>query len=210
MTNPLSTLIQRYPDLRPAEGSIQAAYDLLATTYHSGGKLLICGNGGSAADSDHIVGELMKGFELRRPITDALRQRLLAENPEVGAYLADHLQGALPAIALNNHLALSSAVSNDTAGDMTFAQQVLGYGKSGDAIIGISTSGNSRNVLHALRVARALDMRTIGLTGRTGGQMRDICDVTICAPYDRTLEIQERHLPIYHTLCVMLELEFFG
>ena len=210
MTDILSTLQHRYPDLAPAIPSVRAAYDLLAATYHGGGKLLICGNGGSAADSDHIVGELMKGFELKRPIGDALRQRLLAENPDVGSYLADQLQGALPAIALTNHLALISAVSNDTAGDMMFAQQVVGYGRPGDAIIGISTSGNSGNVLHALRVARALDMRTIGLTGRTGGAMRDVCDVTICVPYDRTLEIQERHLPIYHALCVLLELEFFG
>ena len=210
MIDILSALQQRYPDLEGAIPSIQVAYDLLAASYHGGGKLLICGNGGSAADSDHIVGELMKGFELKRPVGDALRERLLRENPDVGVYLADHLQGGLPAIALTNHLALISAVSNDTAGDMIFAQQVLGYGKPGDAIIGISTSGNSRNVLHALRVARALDLRTIGLTGRSGGQMRDLCDVTICVPYDRTLEIQERHLPIYHTLCVMLELEFFG
>jgi D-sedoheptulose 7-phosphate isomerase len=210
MSQILDTLQQRYPDLTDTIPSVQAAYDALAATYHGGGKLLICGNGGSAADSDHIVGELMKGFELRRPIPDALRERLQAENPDVGAYLADKLQGALPAIALTNHHALMSAISNDTAGDMIFAQQVLGYAKPGDAIIGISTSGNSANVLHALRVARALDMRTIGLTGRSGGKMRDICDVTICVPYDRTLEIQERHLAIYHALCIMLEQEFFG
>ena len=175
-----------------------------------GGKLLVCGNGGSAADSDHIVGELMKGFELQRPISDDLRRRLERENPETGAYIADKLQGALPAISLANHHALISAISNDTAGDMVFAQQVLGYGKPGDALIGISTSGNSRNVLHALRVARALDMRTIGLTGRSGGTMVDICDVTVCAPSDRTLEIQERHLAIYHALCIMLERAFFA
>lgn len=210
MTDTLSTLQQRYPDLAPISGAIQAAYDLLARCFRDGGKLLVCGNGGSAADSDHIVGELMKGFELKRPIGDALRARLERENPDVGASLADRLQGALPAIALTNHHALMSAISNDTAGDMIFAQQVLGYGKPGDVLVGISTSGNSPNVLHALRVARALDVRTIGLTGRGGGTMRDICDVTVCAPSDRTLEIQERHLAIYHALCIMLELEFFA
>lgn len=210
MSQTLDTLQQRYPDLTDTIPAVQAAYDALAATYHGGGKLLICGNGGSAADSDHIVGELMKGFELRRPIPAALRERLQAENPGVGAYLAEKLQGALPAIALTNHHALMSAISNDTAGDMIFAQQVLGYAKPGDAILGISTSGNSANVLHALRVARALDMRTIGLTGRSGGTMRDVCDVTVCVPYDRTLEIQERHLAIYHALCIMLETAFFG
>jgi phosphoheptose isomerase len=206
----LHDLIERYPDLESALGSIEAAYDLLSTTYHNGGKLLICGNGGSASDSDHIVGELMKAFERKRPVADDLRQRLQTQNPQIGAYLADHLQGALPAISLSGHAALMTAISNDVAGDMIYAQQVLGYGRKGDTLIGISTSGNSANVLHALHVAKALDLNTIGLTGRTGGAMRDLCDVTICAPYDRTSAVQERHLPIYHALSVMLEQEFFA
>ena len=206
----LVDLIERYPDLESALGSIQAAYDLLSTTYHKGGKLLICGNGGSASDSDHIVGELMKAFERKRPIADNLRQRLQTQNPQMGAYLADHLQGALPAISLSGHAALMTAISNDVAGDMIYAQQVLGYGRKGDTLIGISTSGNSANVLHALCVAKVLDVNTIGLTGRTGGAMRDLCDVTICVPYDRTAVVQERHLPIYHALSVMLEQEFFA
>src|SRR5215207_4538213 len=142
----LTSLIQHYPDLKYCVADIDAAYNLLSTTYRNGGKLLICGNGGSAADSDHIVGELMKGFELKRPIKDDLRQRLNEINPEVGTYLADHLQGALPAISLSAHAALASAVINDTAGEMTFAQQVLGYGVKGDTLIGISTSGNALNV----------------------------------------------------------------
>ena len=210
MNQTLSTLEQRYPDLEPCLPSIEAAYHLLVATYREGGKLLICGNGGSAADSDHIVGELMKGFELRRPLGDELRRRLQAVDPAAGAYLADRLQGALPAISLSSHAALSTAIGNDIAGDVIFAQQVLGYGHKGDALIGISTSGSSANVLHALRVARALELRTIGFTGRTGGKMRDLCDVTICVPYDRTLEIQERHLAIYHALCILIELEFFA
>lgn len=206
----LLDLQTRYPDLIGCVDSIQAAYDLLRTTYQAGGKLLICGNGGSAADSDHIVGELMKAFERPRPINAALRQRLQHIHPQIGAYLADHLQGALPAIALSGHAALMTAISNDIAGDMIFAQQVLGYGVQGDTVIGISTSGNSTNVLHALYVAQALGLHTIGLTGQSGGTLRDVCDVTITVPYTRTAAVQERHLPIYHALCIMLETEFFG
>ncbi|MBI1279266.1 MAG: SIS domain-containing protein [Anaerolineaceae bacterium] len=210
MHKELLNLLEHYPDLEPCITDIDSAFNLLRTTYQNKGKLLVCGNGGSAADSDHIVGELMKGFELKRPIGDDLRQRLSEINPDMGTYLADRLQGALPAISLSAHAALASAVINDTAGDMTFAQQVLGYGVKGDTLIGISTSGNSVNVRYALTVARALGLHTIGLTGKTGGKMRELCDVTICVPNDRTLAIQERHLPIYHTLCIMLEQEFFG
>jgi D-sedoheptulose 7-phosphate isomerase len=205
----LADLIQRYPDLESTISSIQAAYDLLSATYHTSGKLLICGNGGSAADSDHIVGELMKAFERKRPIGDDLRQRLQNLNPQAGAYLADHLQGALSAISLSSHAALTTAISNDIASDMVFAQQVLGYGVKGDVLIGISTSGNSTNVLNALYVAKALELRTIGLTGKSGGAMAELCDVTICVPYERTAAVQERHLPIYHALSVILEQEFF-
>ncbi len=203
-------LQQRYPDLGDTVPSVQAAYQILSATFHAGGKLLICGNGGSAADSDHIVGELMKGFELPRPIDEELRQRLTRFDVERGAYLASRLQKALPAISLSGHAALSTAISNDTAGDMVYAQQVLGYGRAGDTLIGISTSGHSANVLNALHVASALEMHTIGLTGQSGGKMRDLCEVTICAPSQRTLEIQERHLAIYHALCIALEQEFFG
>ncbi len=210
MHSELVKLLENYPDLQPCISDVGAAYNLLSTTYHAGGKLLICGNGGSAADSDHIVGELMKGFELKRPIKEDLRQKLTDLNPEMGAYLADHLQGALPAISLSAHAALASAVTNDTDGNMTFAQQVLGYGVKGDTLIGISTSGNSLNVRYALIVAKALGLNTIGLSGKTGGKMRDLCDVTISVPNERTLAIQERHLPIYHTLCIMLEQEFFA
>jgi D-sedoheptulose 7-phosphate isomerase len=206
----LETLQQRYPDITECIPSVEAAYQLLHTTFASGGKLLICGNGGSASDSDHIVGELMKGFELKRPIANDLRARLTQIGQERGRYLADHLQGALPTISLSSHAALSTAISNDVAGDMVFAQQVLGYGRKGDTLIGISTSGNSANVLNALHVAQALEVNTIGLTGKSGGKMRDLCQVMICVPYERTLEIQERHLAIYHVLCLLLEQDFFG
>lgn len=206
----LNRLEHRCPDIASCIPAVEAAYAALCATFHAGGKLLICGNGGSAADSDHIVGELMKGFERKRPISEELRQRLAQVGQGRGVYLADHLQGALPAISLSAHTALATAISNDAAWEMVFAQQVLGYGKKGDALIGISTSGNAANVLNALHVARALELRTIGLTGRSGGSMRDLCDIVICVPYERTLEIQERHLAIYHTLCLMLEQEFFG
>jgi D-sedoheptulose 7-phosphate isomerase len=206
----LERLVTRYPDLEPVIPSVEAACKALRETFRAGGILLICGNGGSAADSDHIVGELMKGFELKRPIGAALRERLARIEPERGNYIADRLQRALPAVSLSAHAALNSAIANDTAGDMVYAQQVLGYGLPGSAVLGVSTSGNATNVLNALQVARALDLRTVGLTGRTGGFMRDLCDVAICVPYDRTSDIQERHLAIYHSICIMLELEFFG
>jgi phosphoheptose isomerase len=206
----LERLAQQYPDIQACLPAVQAAYDVLRLAFSNGGRLLICGNGGSAADSDHIVGELMKGFERQRPVHDELRQRLLAVESERGAYLADRLQGALPAISLSSHAALATAISNDVAADMVFAQQVLGYGRAGDVLLAISTAGNADNVLNALHVARALGLRTIGMTGQTGGKMRALCDVAICVPHQRTLQIQERHLPIYHALCIMLEEAFFA
>jgi phosphoheptose isomerase len=206
----LEKLKQDYPDLEPCIADIEAAYTLLRDTYRGGGKVLICGNGGSAADSGHIVGELMKGFESKRPITEKMRQKLLQIDLKTGTYLADHLQGALPTISLSEHTALIAAIGNDVAADMIFAQQVFGMGQAGDVLIGISTSGNSSNVLYAFRVAQALEIYTIGLTGEPGGDMRGVCDVTICVPYQHTAIVQERHLPVYHALCRMLEQEFFG
>lgn len=206
----LDTLLTRYPDLAPCQAGIAQAFQLLASSFRGGGKLLVCGNGGSAADSEHIVGELMKGYMLRRPIPADVRAKLLAANPSNAAYLADHLQGALPAISLVSQSSLLSAFANDVAADMGYAQQVYGYGRAGDSVWGISTSGNARNVIHALQVAQALGLRTIGLTGRTGGALLPFCDVAICVPSDITPDIQERHLAIYHALCLMLEQEFFA
>jgi len=209
MNTILQTLIHRYPDLAACAADIQAAYALLADTYRQGGKVLICGNGGSAADSEHIVGELMKGYLAPRPIPDGFRQQFLAAFPAHGAYLADHLQGALPAISLVSQTSFLTAYANDVAADMVFAQQVFGYGRPGDALLAISTSGQASNVLHALRVARALGLRTIGLTGQDGGAMKDLCDVVIRVPGQRSPEIQERHAAAYHALCALLEEEFF-
>ncbi len=204
-----TNLVARYPDLAGCAGDIASAFDLLRIMFEAGGTLLICGNGGSAADCEHIVGELMKGFRSKRPLSPDRRALLCAAEPEHGDYLADHLQGALPAISLVSQSGLMTAFANDVAPDMVFAQQVYGYGRAGDTLLGISTSGTSRNVLHALRVARAMKLRTIGLTGQDGGTMVGLCDVTIRVPYTDTARIQERHLPIYHTLCAMLEETFF-
>ncbi|HEX3051350.1 MAG TPA: SIS domain-containing protein [Aggregatilineaceae bacterium] len=210
MYSRISDLIHRYSDLTPCAGDITAAFEMLKTIFEAGGKLLICGNGGSAADSEHIVGELMKGFRLRRPLPAADRERLSTANPDQANYLATHLQGALPAVALVGHSSLFTAFINDVAADMVFAQQVYGLGRPGDALLSISTSGNASNVLNAVRVARAFGLHTLGLTGPSGGTLRELCDVTICVPGADTAQIQEHHLPVYHTLCSMLEETFFG
>lgn len=176
----------------------------------NGGKILVAGNGGSAADVEHIVGELMKGFKLpRKPETD-FAEKLVAENQELGAVLAENLQGALPAIALDGHSALSTAYMNDCEPLLCFAQQVNGYGKSGDVFLGISTSGNSKNVLFAATTAHAKGMKVIGLTGAKDSKLKDMSDVCIKAPQTETYMIQELHLPIYHCLCLMLEDKFFA
>lgn len=209
MHRALEKLIEKYPELEGCLPAINEAFEHLRDCYRQGGKLLLCGNGGSAADCEHIVGELMKGFMLKRPVDDAFRKDLNRRYPKDGDYLSDHLQGALPAISLVSHAALKTAFSNDVAADMVFAQQVYGYGNHGDVVIGISTSGNSKNVIHALKVAQAKGLKTIGLTGKDGGFMKDICDVAIIVPWEETPDIQERHLPIYHALCIMLEEAFF-
>ncbi|WP_246096659.1 D-sedoheptulose-7-phosphate isomerase [Paenibacillus sinopodophylli] len=202
-------LITKYPDLSSCKEDIVAAYHCLSKAFRSEGKLLVCGNGGSAADSDHIVGELMKGFMSKRPLSADRRGLLESVFKEDGTYLAEHLQGGLPAISLVSHSALMTAYSNDVAADMVFAQQVYGLAKPEDVLMAISTSGNSDNVVRAVQVAHALGVPTIGLTGNVGGRLADLCTVTIRVPWDRTPDIQERHLPIYHILCMMVEQEFF-
>ena len=206
----VETRIKRYPDLQQIEKKILDSFFLLKECYKNGGKLLIAGNGGSAADAEHIVGELMKGFKLsRKPKTD-FAKKLIGENEELGTILAQNLQGALPAIALDGHLALSTAYMNDCEPLLCFAQQVNGYGKSGDIFLGISTSGNSKNVLYAAITARARGMKVVGLTGAKHNKLEQISDVCIKVPADETYMIQELHLPVYHCLCLMLEEEFFG
>lgn len=210
MNEKLIRLIEKYPDLEECLPELQAALGLLKVCYQNAGKVLVCGNGGSAADSEHIVGELMKGYLLDRPVPEAFSRRLREAYPVDGAYLAERLQGALPAISLVSQSSLLTAYANDVAADMIFAQQVYGYGRPGDVLIGISASGNARNVLYALQVARALELKTIGLTGATGGDMRPVCDAVIGVPWQQIADIQERHVAVYHALCAILEEEFFA
>ena len=199
----LEELTRRYPDLEPIISDVEAAFDAVVAMYAQGGKLLVCGNGGSAADSDHIVGELMKGMCMARPLKSAVLDQL-ADPMD-----ASRLQQGLPAISLTAHTGLITAIVNDQGSDLIFAQQVLGYGRAGDVLWGLSTSGRSIDVLYALQVAKALSLTTIAMTGRSGGAMPPWSDVLIRVPYDLTHEVQERHLPIYHTLCRMIEQEFF-
>ena len=206
----IDLLMERYPSLESAMNDIVAAYLLLEESYKNGGKLLVAGNGGSAADAEHIVGELMKGFKLPRKPEADFAEKLVEENQELGSVLAENLQGALPAIALDGHPALSTAYMNDCEPLLCFAQQVNGYGKSGDVFLGISTSGNSKNVLYAATTAHAKGMKVIGLTGAKDSKLKDMSDVCIKAPQTETYMIQELHLPIYHCLCLMLEDNFFA
>lgn len=203
-------LCERYPILKTVESDIVAVYQVLEKSYKNGGKLLVAGNGGSAADAEHIVGELMKGFKLSRKPRADFAEKLIRENAEWGAVLAENLQGALPAIALDGHLALSTAYMNDCEPLLCFAQQVNGYGKEGDVFLGISTSGNSKNVLYAAITAHAKGMKVIGLTGAKRSKLEQMSDVCIKVPQTETYMIQELHLPVYHCLCLMLEDEFFG
>lgn len=205
----IEQLIESYPDLMDCKADFLKALDLIINSYRGGGKVLVCGNGGSASDALHIVGELMKGFMSLRPLPLKDRQKLLSKNPAEGEFLANHLQGALPAVSLVSETSLISAYANDVDPQMTFAQQVYGLGRPGDVLIAISASGNSVSILNASRVAQSFDLHTIGLSGPTGGMLKSICDITICAPGDSIPEVQERHLPIYHALCLALEQEFF-
>ena len=206
----IDLLVERYPSLESAKNDIVAAYLLLEESYENGGKLLVAGNGGSAADAEHIVGELMKGFKLPRKPEADFAEKLVEENQELGSVLAENLQGTLPAIALDGHPALSTAYMNDCEPLLCFAQQVNGYGKLGDVFLGISTSGNSKNVLYAATTAHAKGLKVIGLTGAKDSKLTDMSDVCIKAPQTETYMIQELHLPIYHCLCLMLEDKFFA
>lgn len=206
----LDNLILRYPNLNVSYDDILQATNILIKTFNDNKKLLICGNGGSASDSLHIVGELMKSFVLKRSLNSEIKSKLsiISDNSE---YFINNLQMPLPAIALVNETALITAYSNDVNPDLVFAQQVLGYGSSGDCLLAISTSGNSANVIYAVKVAKALGLSVIGLTGNNcNSKLNTISDVCIKVPESETFKIQELHLPIYHAICLMLEEEFFG
>ncbi|MGI5854826.1 MAG: D-sedoheptulose-7-phosphate isomerase [Candidatus Merdivicinus sp.] len=205
----LDDLIAHYPVLASCSESIQTAFWLMRDSFRQGGKLLICGNGGSAADCDHITGELMKGFLLKRPLP-AEHKAALCQMGEAGQLLAEKLQRALPCIPLTGCPALTTAFSNDVDPLLTFAQQVHGYGRPGDVLLAISTSGNAKNAILAVYTAKAAGLKTIGLTGSAGGKLCQLCDTAIRVPENETFRIQELHLPVYHALCAMLESEFFG
>jgi len=205
----LQQLITRYPLLESVAGSIELAYKIIFESFRKGGKLLIAGNGGSASDAEHIVGELMKGFIKKRILPENFIKTISEINENAAAYLVPRLQPGLSAIALTGHISLNTACINDIDGDITFAQQVYGYGKEDDVFLGISTSGNANNVFYASIVARAKKLKVISLTGGNGGKLKNVSDVSIIAPETETYKIQELHLPIYHCLCIMIEESFF-
>lgn len=197
-----------YPALKSCQEDIKAAYDCLCCTYDNGKKVLVCGNGGSAADSEHIVGELMKGFRLKRELSNKQKAAfLLYDN---GEHLASNLQNALPAYSLVSQSSLITAYMNDVSADMIFAQQVYGYAKKSDTLIALSTSGNSENIVNAARVARVLDCKVISITGEDGGKLKADSTVCIKIPAKEPYAVQELTLPVYHALCAALEERFFG
>ena len=205
----LSDLIRRYPQLDEEKENIKNTFAVMAESFKNGGKLLVAGNGGSAADSEHIVGELMKGFVKKRPLDLQYRKKLIAADPVLGENLAAKLQGALPAVSLTGHPALATAYLNDVDPVLGMAQQVNSLGNKGDIFLAISTSGNSSNMIYAAVAAKAKGMIVAALTGKDGGKLKKYADVVIKAKETETYKIQELHLPIYHTLCLMLEEEFF-
>ena len=206
----INLLTKRYPVLEAIRKELIEAYLILEESYEHGGKLLVAGNGGSAADSEHSVGELMKGFKMPRKMNSDFANHLKVVDDELGTVLAENLQGALPAIALDGHPALTTAYMNDCEPLLCFAQQVNGFGNPEDVFLGISTSGNSKNILYAATVARAKGMKVIGLTGAKENKLQKYADVCVKAPNMETYMIQELHLPIYHCWCLMLEDHFFG
>lgn len=205
----IAQLIERYPVLASVENEIRTAYQVLEKAYTNHKKLLVGGNGGSCADAEHIVGELMKGFVKKREIPEKMQERLLGLDQELGKHLANGLQSSLRAIAITGHVGFSTAFANDVDPEMTYAQQVNGYGDEGDVLLAISTSGNAKNLIYAALTARAKDMPVILLSGKDGGKLRAIADVSIVVPNQETYQIQELHLPIYHALCLQLEDKFF-
>jgi len=209
MTNHLQDLIARYPKLDSVKPEIGKAFELIAESFAGGGKLLAAGNGGSASDAEHIVGELMKNFAITRKLDGSFVSAIRDVDPEIAEYLVPRLQPGLPAIALSCHASLSTATINDIDGNAVFAQQLYGYGNEGDVFLAISTSGNSKNVLYAAAAAKAKRMKVVALTGSGGGKLSRFADVSIAVAETETHKIQELHLPVYHCLCMMLEERFF-
>lgn len=203
----VGSLIARYPDMAACEADVRAAAETLVGAFRAGGKLLACGNGGSAADSEHVVGELMKSFRFKRPVDAGFAEAYRAAN---GENAPAWLEGAVPAISLVSHTALSTAFGNDEASVGVFAQQVYGYGEPGDVLLAISTSGNSANVVEAAKVARAKGVKVVSLTGSKTSKLSSLSDVCVRVPRDETFQVQELHLPVYHCLCACVEADLFG
>ncbi len=202
-------LFSRFPELQALETPLKDTVMLLKTCFRHNGTVYLCGNGGSAADAEHIVGELVKSFMKKRPIKHSMKDNLMRDNKELGEYLANKLEEGLRAVSLVSGVALPTAFANDVASDMVFAQQFYALAQQDDILWGISTSGNSKNVNNALHVARAMGCKTLGLTGKTGGEMANLLDIELRAPSDSTPIVQEYHLPIYHTICAVIEEEMF-
>lgn len=203
-------LCGRYPSLSVNKDSIDAAAGIIIESCSNGGKLMICGNGGSSSDADHMVGELMKSFELKRPLQKDLKNKILEVDPSRGGYLSRKLECGIPALSLSAHTSLSTAIANDIDSNLIFAQQINVLGTEKDILIAISCSGNSQNVIDACIVARALKVKVIGLTGKTGGNLKQFCDILINVPEERTSVVQELHLPVIHTICLIVEDHFYG
>lgn len=196
----MENLLNRYPSLENCKTDIEKAFNLILDTYKKGGKVIVCGNGGSAADSEHIVGELMKGFMLKRPVTDK----------RIPEYLRKGLQGSLPAISLSSQSAILSAFINDVEPEMMYAQLIFGYAKENDMVIGLSTSGNSKNIVNAIEVAKCIGVKTLSMTGKMESKLSELSDVTIRVPETETYKVQELHLPVYHYLCAAVEKSMFS
>jgi D-sedoheptulose 7-phosphate isomerase len=206
----LDSLSERHPELSGLVDTIAEAAGMIIDCYSRRRKLLICGNGGSSADADHFAAELMKSFESGRPLDESLKVRFLEISATRGRFLGDKLEHALPAISLPSNTALTTAISNDIDPSLIFAQQVIGYGEEGDVLIGISTSGNSQNIVDACITAKALNLNVIGITGETGGKMKHYCDLLVNVPETRTTRVQELHLPVLHAICLIVENHFYS
>ena len=206
----IGLLCADYPSLNSLKEDLARAAEMIIDCYEKGGKLLLCGNGGSSADADHLAAELMKSFETKRPLDSSLKKRLSEISVSRGDYLGEKLEHALPAISLGSNAALTSAISNDTGPALVFAQQIVGLGNEGDVLVAISTSGNSSNVVDACITAKALNLNIIGLTGESGGKMKEFCDVVLNVPEKKTARVQELHLPVIHALCRITENHFYN
>jgi D-sedoheptulose 7-phosphate isomerase len=206
----LNRFCERYPMLSPVKSTIEKAAEMIINCYSSGGKLLVCGNGGSCSDSEHMVGELMKSFKLKRPVRKDIAERLSEVSGERGKYLAQKLESGLPAISLSSQTSLTTAICNDIDANLIFAQQIIGYGRDKDVLLVISTSGNSQNIKDACITAKAMNLKVIGLTGKTGGGIKEYCDILLNVPEKETARVQELHLPVLHALCSIIENHFYG